>query len=41
MCSEVKGIITLNGNPVEGVLINRTLEFAHKVEKRRSGNNSS
>ena len=33
MCSEVKGIITLNGNPVEGVLINRTLEFAHKVEK--------
>ncbi|MEL0634493.1 DUF6795 domain-containing protein [Pseudoalteromonas carrageenovora] len=33
MCSEVKGIITLNGNPVEGVTINRSLKFAHKIEK--------
>ena len=33
MCSEVKGIITLNGNPVESVLINRSLKFAHKIEK--------
>ena len=33
MYSEVKGIITLNGNPVEGVLINRSLKFAHKIEK--------
>lgn len=33
MCSEVKGVITLNVNPVEGVLINRSLKFAHKIEK--------
>ena len=33
MCSEVKGVITLNDNPVEGVLINRSLKFAHKIEK--------
>ena len=34
MCSEVKGIITLNGNPVEGVLINRSLKFAHKMKNK-------
>mgnify|MGYP006910663616 CR=1 FL=1 len=33
MCSEVKGVITLNGNPVAGVLINRSLKLAHKIEK--------
>ena len=33
MCSEVKGVLTLNGAPVEGALIKRNLLFAHKVEK--------
>ena len=33
MCSEVKGVLTLNGEPIEGALINRHLNFAHKLEK--------
>ncbi|MDO6610177.1 hypothetical protein Q4601_00390 [Shewanella sp. 1_MG-2023] len=33
MCSEVKGIVLLDGNPVVGAVINRNLEFAYKVEK--------
>ncbi|CAM3150852.1 hypothetical protein PAT01_39380 [Pseudoalteromonas atlantica] len=35
MCSEVKGVITLNGNPVAGVLINRSLKFVHNVIKNK------
>ena len=33
MCSEVKGILTLHGEPVEGALIKRNLNFAHKVQE--------
>ena len=33
MCSEVKGVITLKGKPVEGAVILRNLKFAHRVEK--------
>ncbi|MBH0059457.1 hypothetical protein I6F65_21220 [Pseudoalteromonas sp. SWXJZ94C] len=33
MCSEVKGVLTLKGAPVEGALIKRNLLFANKVEK--------
>ena len=33
MCSEVKGVITLKGKPVEGAVIIRNLKFAHRVEK--------
>ncbi|OBT11158.1 hypothetical protein A9267_00455 [Shewanella sp. UCD-FRSSP16_17] len=33
MCSEVKGVVLLDGKPVTGAVINRSLEFAYKVEK--------
>lgn len=33
MCSEVRGVITLNGKPVSGALIKRHLKFAYKIEK--------
>lgn len=33
MCSEVRGMVTLNGKPVSGALVKRHLKFAYKIEK--------
>ncbi|SBS31927.1 hypothetical protein MSP8886_02283 [Marinomonas spartinae] len=33
MCSEVKGVLTLDGSPLGGIVVNRYLKFAYKLEK--------